>query len=113
MTDEQLSKNLVPLVPRPDEFVERVRAIASNSDKIKWSQHARERMSERDISNRVALTVLREGHVVGRVEPGNAPGEWKAKVVKNVKGRRDVGVVAITVRNDHILVKTVEWEDVR
>ena len=28
-----------------------------------------------------------------------------------VKGRREVGVVVVTVKGTHLLVKTVEWED--
>ena len=70
-------------------------------------------MRERDISIRVALTVIREGTVMGDIEPGCHPGEWKAKVVRNMKGRRDVGVVVLLVRNDRLIVKTVEWEDMR
>jgi hypothetical protein len=30
-----------------------------------------------------------------------------------VRGRREVGVVVVTLRNEKIFVKTVEWEDVR
>lgn len=41
------------------------------------------------------------------------PGEWKAKIVRNVKGRRDVGAVVLLVRNDYLIVKTVEWEDLK
>ncbi len=113
MTEDESPNRVLPLKPRPDEFAERVRSLALCSDKVRWSQHARERMQERDISIRVALEVLRRGEVVGQIEPGVRPGEWKAKIVRNVKGQRDVGVVAITVRNDHLLVKTVEWEDLR
>lgn len=72
-----------------------------------------ERMEERGITTRVALTVLREGVVMGVIEPGRSPGEWKAKVIRNVKGRRDVGVVVLLVRQSHLTVKTVEWEDLR
>jgi hypothetical protein len=32
-------------------------------------------------------------------------------MVRAVKGRREVGVVVLTVRNEYLLVKTVEWED--
>jgi len=70
-------------------------------------------MAERDISIRVALAVIREGIVSGPVEAGASQGEWKAKIVRNVKGRRDVGVVVLLIKNDRLLVKTVEWEDVR
>jgi len=70
-------------------------------------------MRERDISIRVALHVLRSGVVSGPIIPGKVSGEWKAKVVLTVKGRREVGVVAIAVRDSYIIVKTVEWEDVK
>ncbi|MBZ9739796.1 hypothetical protein LB563_11885 [Mesorhizobium sp. CO1-1-4] len=70
-------------------------------------------MHERDISIRVALTVIREGLVSGAIEAGNSQGEWKGKIVRNVKGRRDVGVVVLLIRNNKLFVKTVEWEDMR
>jgi len=34
-------------------------------------------------------------------------------MVKEVKGRREAGVVVLTIRNERLLVKTVEWEDVK
>ncbi len=34
-------------------------------------------------------------------------------MVRAVRGRREVGVVVVTLRNEKIFVKTVEWEDVR
>ena len=49
----------------------------------------------------------------GAIEPGKKPGEWKVKMVKEVRGRREVGVVVITIRNERLFVKTAEWEDVR
>lgn len=113
MTDEEAQQRVLRLKPRLAEFEERVHNLAEKSEQVRWSRHALERMTERDIPLRVALEVLRRGYVVGHIEPGSNPGEWKAKIVRNVKGQRDVGVIAITVRNDHILVKTVEWEDPR
>ncbi len=113
MKDGQSSRNVAPLVIKPAEFVARVRAIAADTSRVSWSSHARERMEERDIPIRVALSVLREGHISGPVEAGLNPGEWKAKIVRNVKGRRDVGVAVLIVRNDRLFVKTVEWEDLR
>jgi len=37
--------------------------------------------------------------------------EWKCKVVKNVKGGRDIGVITVIMNNGLLFVKTVEWED--
>jgi hypothetical protein len=47
----------------------------------------------------------------GEIEPGSNPGEWTAKMCKEVKGRREVGVVTIVMRAKRLFVKTVEWED--
>ncbi|MBX3598258.1 MAG: DUF4258 domain-containing protein [Rhizobiaceae bacterium] len=99
--------------PNPKEFLARVRFLAQDTSFISWSRHARERMEERDISIRMAVTVIREGYLKGEVVAGKSQGEWKAKIVRNAKGRRDVGVVVLLFRNDRLLVKTVEWEDVR
>jgi hypothetical protein len=32
---------------------------------------------------------------------------------RSQRGRREVGVVVVTLRNEKIFVKTIEWEDVR
>lgn len=111
MTDDPYSKRVLAIAPNPNDFANRIRALAADSRNIAWSNHARERMEQRGISIRQALTVLREGMVVGKIVPGQYPGELKAKIVRNMKGRREVGVVVLLIRNNHIRVKTVEWED--
>lgn len=101
------------LRPDPAQFCERVREVALDTKNVKWSQHARDRMYERDISNRIALNIIRDGHLKGDIVAGNKPGEWKAKFVRQIPGRREAGVVFLLVRNSSIFVKTVEWEDMR
>ena len=101
----------VPVVPRLSQLGEMVRRLAANSDNIKWSDHAFARMDERGITDVVALDVLRFGEPIGPVEAGANSDEWKIKMTRAVKGRREVGVVVITVKSTHLLVKTVEWED--
>jgi hypothetical protein len=101
----------VPVVPRLSQLGEMVRRLAANSDNIKWSDHAFVRMDERGITDVVALDVMRLGEPIGPVEAGANPDEWKIKMTRAVKGRREVGVVVVTVRSTHLLVKTVEWED--
>jgi ribosomal protein L39E len=46
-----------------------------------------------------------------RIEPGANAGEWKAKMAKQMKGNREVGVVTIVINGNKLFVKTVEWED--
>ncbi|WP_371931231.1 DUF4258 domain-containing protein [Nioella sp. MMSF_3534] len=104
-------QKVLPLRQRPHEFLRIVRRLAEDSTNIAWSEHARERFSERGITNRMALSVLRSGYISGDIVPGNRPGEWKAKLLYQIPGRREMGVVMILVKENRIFVKTVMWED--
>jgi hypothetical protein len=68
-------------------------------------------MEERGIRDHVAVLVLRQGEIKGDIEPGLKPGEWKVKLTREAKGRREAGVVVLVIRNARLFVKTVEWED--
>lgn len=98
---------------RPETMRDLVHRLALDTTNIRWSIHALQRMDERGITDLVAVDVLRRGDLKGEIEPGQSSGEWKAKMVHAVKGRREVGVVVLTIRNAKLFVKTVEWEDVR
>jgi len=89
---------------------DRIRALAAETKKVFISDHAAERMWERDISSMEVFEVLRLGMIDGRpwVE---GSGERACKVVLRKKGSRAIGVVTILLIEDGMLVKTVEWED--
>lgn len=106
-----VSRPVTALTPSARTIEVLVQQLAANTDNIAWSDHALERMFERDISDVVAVDVLRFGASKGAIEQGKNPGEWKVKMTMPVKGRREVGVVVLTVRNARLFVKTVEWED--
>jgi hypothetical protein len=55
--------------------------------------------------------VLRVGSIVGEIEAGQYPGEWKCKVVEYKTKARDIGVVTIVVKHSILRVSPVEWED--
>lgn len=112
MTDDPIMRRVVR-IQRPEAVRDLVRRLAADSSNVKWSRHALERMEEREITDKMALEVLREGMLKGDVEPGNGPDELKVKMVRQIKGQREVGVVVITIKGVHLLVKTAEWEDVR
>jgi hypothetical protein len=101
----------VVLRPRPDAIRDLVRQIAIDTSNIAWSKHALKRMAERDITDAVVLEVLRRGVPKGEIEAGANPGEWKVKMVRTIRGRREVGVVVIAIHDRRLLVKTAEWED--
>ena len=72
-----------------------------------------DRMAERDIIDVEVFRILQNG-ALSR-EPEQTPkGEWKLKLVMRLRGNRDAGVVTIILHGDRkLLVKTVEWEDLK
>src|SRR5208282_129782 len=88
----------------------RIREMAATSNAIKWSCHALTRMNEREIFDVDVLRALRLGTI--RDAPEKTPREeWKCKIIYRLRGSRNIGVVAIILRTDGLLIKTVEWED--
>ena len=104
---------IAALVPSARTIEAMARQLAQNTDNIAWSDHALDRMSERGITDVIAVDVLRYGTSNGEIEAAKNPGEWKVKMTMPVKGRREVGVLVLTVRNARLFVKTVEWEDLK
>ena len=109
---ERKASNVVPQM-RPSTLRELIRRLAKDTSNIAWGAHALRRMSERDIRDYVVVEILRSGEIKGAIELGNKPGEWKAKLVKEIKGRREAGVVVIVIRSARLFVKTAEWEDTK
>ncbi len=99
--------------PRPDVFQARVRDLATNTRNVRWGLHAKDRMVERDITDRMMFDVLRTGILSGPITAGKRADEWCGKMIKTIKGRRQVGVVTVLVSDRQLFVKTVEWEDLK
>ena len=99
--------------PRPERILETIRRVAATSENVFLSEHAQDRMFERDISDLDVFRVLRKGQIKGRVENGKRAGEWKVKIVDQLKGSREAGVVTIVIGQKRLFVLTVEWEDIR
>jgi hypothetical protein len=113
-SDQSKGKPAVPPAPpRPEVVRETVRALAQDTANIQWRKHAQDRMTERDITDSMALEVMRKGYVKGAIEPGKQADEWVVKLVDQRKGQREVGVVVSVVGGTKLRVITVEWEDLR
>jgi hypothetical protein len=115
---KRVSAEIAPFRPRPSQLQKRIRELAKDSKNVRWrakthETHAESRMNWRDITDRMMFDVLRTGYLKGDIVPGKYPGEWKAKMCKQMKGQREVGVVTIVIHNHKLFVKTVEWEDLR
>ena len=89
--------------PGPGHVVEHLQEMAKKSD-VRWTQHAMERMRERDITLTQALVALRSG--VAKADPEvNEQGEWQVTLGKRCAGQR-VRVVA-TLSGTEVSVLTV------
>ncbi len=94
------------------EDVRRIYETAGKTSNVILGDHALERMEERGITDAQVYEVLRTGHVA---EPPALTelGEWKCKVVNELRGGREVGVMTIILKTGKLFIKTVEWEDLR
>jgi hypothetical protein len=99
--------------PRPERLVAIIRFLADQSDRVILSEHARERMEERDILDIDVFRVLRHGVIDGPIEPGKRTDEWRCKMVNRIRGAREVGVVTVVIKKKQLFIVTVEWEDPR
>ena len=96
MTSTVLRLRIPP--PRQEALAE-VRRRADKSQDIWWTDHARERMMERDISQRQALRTIEEGNIHDKIVP-DGEDEWKVTLKKRDAGRTVHAVVALSGEND-------------
>lgn len=118
MPNKPSSNRVVQFRPRAADLERLIHSLAQDSDNVRWRSpnydtHTEVRQLGRDITDRMMFEVLRTGYLKGDIEPGRSPGEWKAKMCKQMKGRREVGVVTVVINEKKLFIKTVEWEDLR
>jgi hypothetical protein len=103
-----------PIVPHPGKLMARIRVLAAEG-KLSFTSHALdERMPERGIDAKDVLDLLSNGEIEGEVQAGNRKSEWRCLVVGNLEwSSRNAGVVTIVVRDERLIVVTVEWMDRR
>jgi hypothetical protein len=100
--------------PHPGELLKTIRRLV-NEGAVGFSTHAFEdRSGPRSLDFTDALDILRHGFIKGDITPGFNAGEWKCKIVGKLdKSSRWVGVPVVVVRDKHVLITTVEWEDTK
>jgi hypothetical protein len=92
---------------------QRVRELAQRSSNLVWTDHIKERMSERGIDSDAVLRILRSGDVEEEPQEAKRPGDWKIKLVRAMNTGRAAGVVTVLVENSRLVLITAEWEDRR
>lgn len=106
------SRSILPFRLTAAEAARRIHGIATKSENVIFGDHALERMEERSITDAQVFEVLRIGRVVDPPEMTDF-GEWKCKIIEQLRGGRAVGVATVFLRNGKLFLKTVEWEDLR
>lgn len=108
---QRLTPNVALYRPRPHALLATIRSLATDTRRIGFSTHALDRMDERGITTIDVIRVLQCGEIIGEIEPGRRPGEWKCKVVERRRRAREIGIATIIFREERLFVKTAEWED--
>jgi len=101
---------------RADEAERIIHERAKNSDHVIVIGHPAERIEERSILRPELDRILRTGMVMEQPRKvAEAPGRWvwEAVIVKRLKGGRDAAAVTIILREDRLIIKTVQWMDER
>lgn len=111
MSEQARERTVVQFRPLSSQLLQMVQEISRDSSKVKFGFHALSRMEERGITTLDSLRVLRSGNIKGSIDAGQNKGEWRCKIVKQMKGTREIGVVTIVMSVGRLFVKTVEWED--
>lgn len=61
-----------------------------------------------------AIEVLTTGSIEGDITPGQSAGEWRCRVVgKTDKSTRQLAVVSIVIRDVHVFLISVAWEEAK
>ena len=88
------ASSVVPFPLRRREAAQRVRGLAGDTSNLNWTEHACQRMEEREITTRQVLSTLRLGQADG--DPiADQDGGWKLAMVKRSAGRSVRVVVAL------------------
>ena len=103
-----MESSIVPFrqPPSHEDTQERVHDLAKRTGNIFWSDHAQERMNERDIIMREAPGTIRGGRIDGKIVP-DGEGRWKMTMRRRFVGRIVQVVVAVSDHDDNLDVITV------
>jgi hypothetical protein len=94
------------------ERIIRRRAAEDKTGGVIFTNHTWDRVSEREITRSDIFDILRGGFCCNPYK--NEKGHWQVIVVKRISGRRDAGVVTIILdKEEKLIVRTVEWMDIK
>src|SRR5437879_2257466 len=108
--DPGLIMNVGARRPRPEELLATIRLVARETERVIFTDHAQERMEERDLTDLDVFRAIERGAIKGDIRRGERHEEWICKITNDLRGSRHIGVV-LSVRSRRLVIITVEWED--
>ena len=98
---------------RQDEAERVIKNRSANSDNVIFTDHAWDRVDERDLTRADVSKILQEGYC--QTEPErNEEGEWQVIMVARIAGSRDAGAVTVILEGESkLVIRTVQWMDLR
>lgn len=95
------------------EWLIRQRAKEDSTENVIFTDHAWDRIEERDITREDVFRILRSGRCV-EAPQRNEKGHWQVIVSKRLQGSREAGAVTIILEDsEKLIIRTVQWMDVR
>ena len=98
---------------RTDEAEKIIREWAKDSNRVILTDHTWDRVPEREITREDISEILLKGQC--REDPfRNEYGNWQVLVSKRLSGSREAGAVTVILEDDErLVIRTVEWVDLR
>ena len=95
------------------EQIVRQRASPDSTGQVILTNHTWERVSEREITREDVFDILRTGQCRDKPKR-NERGNWQAIIAKRIAGQREAGVVTVILEDEeNLIIRTVEWMDLR
>jgi hypothetical protein len=96
---------------RCDEAEQVIRTRANDTDNVIITDHAFDRVENREIIQPDILNILRTGYVIDNPQLAKKGG-WEVIVKKKLRGRREAAVVTVIFKeSEKIIIVTVMWVD--
>lgn len=102
-----------PLTPR--QATDLLRSKADEHLSLLWTNHAKERLQERELTMSDVIHVMKHGFVHEEAEPTTRAGFFKYRMVAATpnSGGRQVRIVVIPTPANQVKLVTVMWADER
>lgn len=108
--------DVVPLPRRPPRrsiLAKRIAELVADGA-FSYASNAFHSIDGPDIDLGDAMEVLTTGSIEGNITPGQSVGEWRCRMVgKTDKSTRRLAVVSIVIRDVHVFLISVAWEEAK